>query len=154
MTDNTSILKQVTALPDMSLAELKVMWKELYDQQPPAHRKPYLVRRLAYRIQELAFGGLTEATEKRLDTIGQGKDDPQSKGNAGGKRRKKVNTPGSGARLVREWNGKEYVVMVLDNGFEYQGQTFKSLSAIAREITGTQWSGPVFFGLKKNGGGK
>ena len=153
MMDNASVLKRVTALPGMSLADLKAMWKDLYDQAPPTHGKPYLVKRLAYRIQELAFGGLTESTEKRLDVLAQGKEDPKTN-SAGGEKRQKANTPAPGARLVREWKGKEYVVMVMENGFEYQGRKFRSLSAVAKEITGTHWSGPVFFGLKKSGGGK
>ncbi len=153
MMENASVLKRVTALPGMKLADLKAMWKDLYDQNPPAHGKPYLVRKLAFRIQELAFGGLTESTEKRLDALAQGKEDPKLKAAAGEKRRK-ANTPGPGAKLVREWKGKEYVVVVMKDGFEYQGQKFRSLSAIAKEITGTHWSGPVFFGLRKNGGQK
>ena len=155
MMENTSVLKRVAVLPGMSPADLKVMWKDLYDQDTPNHGKPYLVRKLAYRIQELAFGGLAETTEQRLDALAQGKEDPKAKTGATGSRRKKANTPGPGARLVREWKGREYVVMVMEGGFEYQGRKFRSLSAIAREITGTQWSGPVFFGInKKNGGGK
>ena len=153
MTENASVLKRVTALPGMNLTDLKTMWKNLYDQNPPAHGKHYLVRKLAYRIQELAFGGLIESTEQRLDALAQGKEDPKLK-SAADKKRKKANTPGPGAKLVREWNGKEHVVMVMEGGFEYQGRKFRSLSAIAKEITGTHWSGPVFFGLKKNGSGK
>jgi hypothetical protein len=154
MTDNTNVLKRVTALPDMSMAELKAMWKELFNQDPPGHRKPYLVRKLAYRIQELAFGGLSESTEKRLDSLAHGKGDPKSNGKAGNKRRKKLNTLGVGTKLIREWRGREYLVMVMADGFEYQGQKFRSLSAIVKEITGTQWSGPAFFGINKSGSGK
>ncbi len=153
MTETESVLKRVTALPGMSLADLKAMWKGLYDQDPPAHGRPYLVKRLAYRIQELAFGGLSEATEQRLDALANGKTDPKTNG-SGGKKRKKVNTPEPGSRLVREWKGREYAVMVMTDGFEYQGRKFRSLSAVAREITGTHWSGPVFFGVRKNGNGK
>jgi len=153
MMENTSVLKRVTALPGMSPANLKALWKDLYDQDAPAHGKPYLVRKLAYRIQELAFGGLVETTEKRLDALAHGKKDPTTTSD-GGKKRRKANTPGPGAKLVREWKGKEYTVMVMEGGFEYQGKKFRSLSAIAKEITGTHWSGPVFFGLKNNGGGK
>ena len=153
--ENASVLKRVTALPGMSPAKLKALWKDIYDQDPPAHGKPYLVRKLAYRIQELAFGGLVETTEKRLDSLAKGKEDPKNM-NGGGKKRRKANTPGPGAKLVREWKGKEYTVMVMEGGFEYQGKKFRSLSAIAKEITGTHWSGPVFFGVKNinNGGGK
>ncbi|MBF0311688.1 MAG: DUF2924 domain-containing protein [Magnetococcales bacterium] len=62
-----------------------------------------------------------------------------------------VATPAPGARLIREWQGVEYVVTVLDDGFEYQGRKFKSLSSVAKAITGTHWSGPLFFGLRKGG---
>ncbi|MBF0448981.1 MAG: DUF2924 domain-containing protein [Magnetococcales bacterium] len=153
MMENVSVLKQVTALPGMNLADLKIMWKDLYNQDPPSHGKPYLVRKLAYRIQELAFGGLAESSEKRLDAMAQGKTDPKNEAKKGSGR-KKANTPGLGTKLVREWKGREYVVMVMEGGFEYEGQKYRSLSAIAKKITGTHWSGPVFFGIKKNGGGK
>lgn len=153
MTETASVLKRVTALPGMELASLKALWKDLYDQDPPAHGKPYLVRKLAYRIQELAYGGLNDNTEQRLDTLAEGRKDPKTNAKKG-RGRKKANTPGAGTKLVREWNGKEYTVMVLDDGFEYEGRKFRSLSAIAKEITGTHWSGPSFFGLKKSGNGK
>ncbi len=155
MTTNAGILKQVTALPGMTVADLKKMWKSLYEQDPPANGKPYLVRKLAYRIQELAFGGLAETTEKRMNALANGgKDSKSKKSEVAEGKRAKSNNPLAGTQLTREWNGTKHVVVVLEKGFEYQGRKFKSLSAIAREITGTQWSGPLFFGLRKEGKGK
>ena len=155
MTTEAGVLKRVTTLPGMTVSDLKGMWRDLYDQEPPPHGKPFLIRKLAYRIQELSFGGLSETTELRMDAMAGGDQDPKSKKAQGGKKkRKKSNHPIPGTRLEREWKGKKHQVTVLDDGFEYQDRKFKSLSAIAKKITGTQWSGPVFFGLKKNGGDK
>ena len=154
MTTTETVLRRVANLPGTPIAELRTMWKNLYDQDPPAHGKPFLVRRLAYRIQELEWGGLSEKTELRMDALARGETDPKKKTTASEKKRKKNNHPTPGASLMREWNGVEYVVTVQKDSFEYKGRQFKSLSAIAKEITGTQWSGPLFFGIRKNGAAK
>ncbi|MEG3637687.1 DUF2924 domain-containing protein [Magnetococcus sp. PR-3] len=147
MTENESVLRQITALPEMTVADLKAMWRDLFDQEPPHHGKHYLVRKLAYRIQELAFGGINKATEKRLNALASGKK-PQNKAPAQLKRQNNGLSPGT--KLVREWKGNEYVVTVLEDGFELLGQRYRSLSGIAKAITGTHWSGNAFFGLKKS----
>ncbi len=142
-----SVTAQVAALPDKSTDELKAMWGDLFGTKSPPYNRSFLVNRLAYRIQELAFGGLNESVEKRLETMSR---DPAYADPA--KTRCRVsNRPVSGTSLIREWQGVEHHVTVLDDGFEYQGCKYKSLSVIARTITGTRWSGPVFFGLKKPG---
>jgi len=145
MTTNVTI--QVAALPDKSTDELKSMWGDLFGTKPPPYNKSFLVKRLAYRIQELAFGGLSESTENRLEAMSRDPvyADPKRT------RRRITNRPVAGTRLIREWQGVEHHVTVLEDGFEYQGCRYKSLSVIARTITGTRWSGPVFFGLKKPG---
>jgi hypothetical protein len=102
---------------------------------------------LAYRVQELAYGGLSPQTAERLDALA---DELEGKGP---KRRSSLqNRPIAGTRLVREWRGIEHGVTVRQEDFEYQGRPYKSLSAIARQITGTRWNGLVFFGLKKQRG--
>ncbi|MBF0445794.1 MAG: DUF2924 domain-containing protein [Magnetococcales bacterium] len=154
MTTTETVLKRVANLPGTPIAELRTMWKNLYNQDPPPHGKPFLVRRLAYRIQELEWGGLSEITESRMNALARGDADPKAKSTANGKKRKKNNHPTPGTNLMREWNGVEYVVTVQSDGFEFKGRKFKSLSAIAKEITGTQWSGPLFFGIRKNGASK
>lgn len=102
-----------------------------------------MIRAVAHRMQEQAFGGLKEPVKRKLkslmETIGSGKRIRMTEA--------AVLKPGM--RLMREWRGQRYDVLILDNGFEFKGRTYQSLSAIAKEITGTHWSGPRFFGLKR-----
>ena len=136
---NNSALRQVSALPRMEYEELKEMWDNLFDTPPQSHNKTYLIRRLAWRIQELAFGGLSDDAQTRLDDL---KNRPDSYA----KHDKAL--PPIGTQLIREYGGEEHRVTVLANGFEYKNVTYSSLSKVARKITGTRWSGPKFFGLK------
>ena len=138
-------LSEITALPKKNPQELNQLWRTLFNADPPQAGKDYLVRRLAYRVQELAHGGVSDAAATILDGLKPGKLVP-------GKQPKPESiTPAPGARLIREWQGVEHVVAVLDSGFEYQGCKYKSLSAVAKAITGVHWSGPLFFGLRKGG---
>lgn len=146
----SSVMAQVAALPDKPTEELKRMWRDLFGTNPPPYNRAFLVKRLAYRLQELAFGGLSEETEERLDSLAR----DAVYGDPARMRRRVVSRPVVGTRLMREWQGVEHHVTVLDNGFEYQGRRYKSLSVIARTITGTRWSGPRFFGLRGAGAGK
>jgi hypothetical protein len=143
-------MAQVAALPDKSADDLKKIWRDLFGTAPPPYNKAFLVKRLGYRLQELAFGGLSSATEERLAALVR---DPTNADPVRMKRKPNAR-PVAGTRLIREWQGGEHQVTVLDDGFEYEGRRYKSLSVIARTITGTRWSGPVFFGLKKPGGEK
>jgi Protein of unknown function (DUF2924) len=145
MTD--SIAARVAALPKTPTAELKQMWRELYGKEPPGFSRSYLVSRLAYRIQQLAYGGLKPATRVKLDALAEALDPKAA-------RQRVINGPVVGTQLIREWRGVEHKVTVLADGFEWEGRRYKSLSAAARAITGTQWNGWAFFGLKRNGGGK
>ncbi len=139
MTDTA--LKQIAALASMDMAALKTAWKELYKTEPPKFNRVNLERRLAYRIQEIAYGGLSQETKAHITKMNR-----QMKA---GTRQKDSSKPPAGTVLVREHQGVEHRVKVLDDGFEYQGRRYSSLSVIARAITGTQWSGPLFFGLKR-----
>ena len=132
-----SIASQVAALPKTPTPELKQMWRELYDKEPPGFSRTYLISRLAYRIQKLAYGGLKPATRAKLDAL-----DPKAA------RKRVVNGPVVGTQLIREWRGVEHMVTVLADGFEWEGRRYKSLSAVARAITRTRWNGRVFFGLR------
>jgi hypothetical protein len=143
------VLAQLAALPDKSTAELKQLWRELYDRDPPSLNREFLVKRLAYRIQELAYGGLSARAEAKLDRL-IAEEDLRVKGK---RPVRKGDRPIAGTRLVREWQGVEHTVTVLVDGYEYQGRPYKSLSAIARAITGTRWSGPLFFGLRNHRSG-
>ena len=145
---NINVIKQVAILPEMTTDELKQMWKKYHKTTPPPFNRVFLIKRLAYRIQELAYGGLSKETEQRLDGLVSDEDGQSSKMPA-----KEQVLPGT--RLVRGWKGVEHSCTVLDDGFEYQGRRFKSLTAVANFITGSRWNGLVFFGLKKQGrGGK
>ena len=148
MTD--MVLTRVAVLKTTPTPGLKKMWQELFDAEPPAYNRRFLESRLAYRIQELAYGGLSRATLERLEVLAETLD-----GGDVTKRRQRVkDRPITGTRLIREWQGVEHCVTVLDDGFEYQGRPYRSLSAIARAITGTRWNGLIFFGLKNQRGGR
>jgi hypothetical protein len=156
MTDTDPIPARLAALKTTSTPALKQQWRELFDSEPPPFNRRYLESRLAYRIQELAYGGLKPETIRRLERLGEQLD--------GGDRSKRSiradrDRPITGTRLLREWQGVEQIVTVTADGFEWQGRPYKSLSAIACAITGTRWNGWVFFGLKNHrrvsgGGGK
>ena len=129
-----------------SLADLQREWRRLYHRAPPRLSRDLLMRGVGYRRQELEHGGLSKATRRRLKTLvkmfrTEGRVAPD---------------PGlslkPGARLVREWHGRTHTVTVTEDGFDYAGATYPSLTKVAREITGAHWSGPRFFGLKPAAG--
>ncbi len=138
-----SVLAQIGALKSMPVTALKARWRELFDTEPPPYNRRFLESRLAYRIQELAFGGLKPETVDRLAALAE---DLGGKATRGA--RSAQDRPIAGTRLSRDWQGVEHSVTVRDDDYEYQGRPYKSLSAIARLITGTRWNGWVFFGLK------
>ena len=147
------VLRHIAALPKMSLDELRERWKSLFDTPPPGYSKAMMVRRLAYRMQELAYGGLSEGAQEHLRNVldANGFDDKGAFATATGKRwrrRKKKGMPLVGTRLVREWDGTRYEVTVVRGGYEFEGRRYRSLTAVVKEITGTKWSGPAFFGLR------
>ena len=139
-----SVLAQIAALKTMPAPELRKQWQRLFDTPPPRYNRRFLESRLAYRIQELAFGGLKPATVVRLEALGEQLDG----GNITVRRQRADERPISGTRLVREYRGIEHTVTVRPDGYEWQGRPYRSLSAIARGITGTRWNGLVFFGLR------
>ena len=144
------VLRQIAGLPKLSHAELKALWREYFRVEPPAYRRGFLIRGLAHRLQELTYGGLKPAYQARLDAMIEGKDQPA--GRSGRRPRHEVNLL-EGTKLIREWQGVAHEVTVIEGGFEHQGRRYRSLSAAARSITGSQWSGPLFFGLRKTGSG-
>lgn len=150
MTDHT--LAQVASLPEMPIAELKRLWRDLFGKEAPPYNRPYLVKRLAYRLQELRYGGLSDSAAFKMRVVLQeiGADELASPRPNGGKAQHRRNTdsPVPGTRLIRDWQGTRHEVTVVPDGYEYAGRRYRSLSAIARAITGTQWNGPAFFGLR------
>lgn len=144
-TADVPVLARLAALKRMSVKELKAEWEALFAAPAPNNSRGYLELRLAWRIQELSLGGLSRETRKVLDLLADeidGKSD-----------RKAIiadpRNPVAGTRLVREWEGVEHTVTVMKDGFDWQGRKFKSLSAVAKAITGTQWNGYRFFGLRE-----
>ncbi len=146
----TDCRRQIAEITELSLDELRERWRELYGSEPPRYRRAALLRRLAHRVQELAYGEVSEATRarlrQRLEEV-----DGESKANGAdpaSEPRRQAARPVVGTRLVRTWQGRRYEVTAVTAGFEYEGRRYRSLSAIAREITGTRWNGPAFFGLR------
>jgi hypothetical protein len=131
-------------LENRSTPELRAEWRNLYRTEPPTRLSRDLLRRgIAFRWQERLQGGLSMAVKRRLDALAAQFDGKAAAAFAPDT----VLKPGT--RLVREWHGRAHAVIVLEDGFEYQGRRYASLSRIASLITGTRWSGPVFFGLKR-----
>ena len=142
MTD--PIPARLAALKTMPMPELKAQWRELFNTEPPQFNRRALENRLAYRIQELTYGGLKPETRKRLEALGEQFSDRSITR----RRIRHDDMPIAGTRLLREWQGVEHTVTVLAGAYEWQGRPYRSLSPIARAITGTRWNGLVFFGLK------
>src|SRR5215469_7127804 len=133
----------LSRLPQLDRGELLELWCRLYKSEAaPRLGRELLVRAVAYRIQEVASGGPRLELQRQLREIGL---ELQQTGRV---RIRPQLKPGT--RLLREWRGRNHEVLVLDDGFSWQGTHYRSLSAIARQITGTAWSGPLFFGLRSN----
>jgi hypothetical protein len=137
---------RLAVLAGLSLADLRLEWRRLYRAEPPRLSRDIMMRAIAYRLQEIAHGGPSKATQRRLMTLTA---EFETNGRIAPPAGPKLK-PGS--RLVREWRGRTHTVCVTDDGFAFQGKTYRSLTKIARDITGAQWSGPRFFGLTKTSG--
>jgi hypothetical protein len=133
---------ELTVSGRVCLDELRREWRRLYHGEPPRLSRDLLVRGIGYRLQEIQHGGLGKSTRRKLKTLAKMF---QTKGRI-------ASGPGlslkPGARLVREWHGRTHKVTVTEDGFEYAGMNYPSLTKIASKITGVHWSGPRFFGLK------
>ena len=138
-------------LQEFDGSALREEWRRLFRSEPPRISRDLLMRAMAYRLQELEFGGLPKWARQTLAGPAAGSDPPK----AGGESTPKPALPRlkPGARLVREWHGRIHSVIVLDDAFEFEGRRYRSLTKIAREITGAHWSGPRFFGLAKRRAG-
>lgn len=147
----------LTATPKESLTRIGavVNKRPVLLSSPPAYNRTFIIKRLAYRIQELAYGGLSEETHAKMREIldAHGFDENACDLTVRQTRREKMRraeTPVTGTRLVREWNGRRYEVIVVSGGFEYEGRLYRSLTAITKVITGTHWNGRAFFGLRNH----
>jgi hypothetical protein len=139
--EHNELSQRIAALNELMAQQLRDEWRRLYQGQPPRLSRDLLIRTIAYRMQELTYGGLSKATQRRLAALAK---ELEVKGSI-------VITPDAslrpGTRLVREWRSRTHTVVVTGDGFEYAGKTFPSLTKIAHTITGAHWSGPRFFGL-------
>lgn len=139
----SELCNRLALLPRMSKAQLLVLWKQVSRIPPPRQvRRDLFIRLLVYRMQEQAYGGLSPATCKRLRELARKFETNPNAELSGAPRIK------PGTRLIRDWHSQSHRVTVLNNGYEYAGKRCSSLSQVARLITGTRWSGPLFFGLR------
>ncbi|PPD31317.1 MAG: hypothetical protein CTY20_00840 [Hyphomicrobium sp.] len=140
--DHDSLHAQLGALSEMDAPALRAEWRRLYRSHPPKLlRRDLLELGVAWKLQERVLGGLSAATKRQLDELAR----TMATKSDLTKARKVTLKPG--ARLVRAWGGETHEVLVVEDGFQWRGATWRSLSVIAREMTGTHWSGPRFFGL-------
>ena len=130
-----SVRRQLLALAQMDKEELISKWQDLFGTKPPEYGTLFMRKRLAHRIQELFYGGLPDMLKTQM--LSQKK---LQKRNAG------ILKPGN--RIVREWHGEKHEVIIRNNGVEYQGVIYRSLTAVAKKITGGHWNGRHFFGVK------
>ena len=145
MTTHEPILARLAALKAMSVNELKAEWQALFDAPAPNNSRNFLEGRLAYRIQELTYGGPDKQTRRLLDLLADEVEGTLT-------RKAHIADPRNpvvGTKLIREWDGIAHTVTVLREGFDWDGRRYKSLSAVARAITGTRWNGYRFFGLRE-----
>ena len=134
---------EIAALFDLSLSELKDRWRSVYGTEPPARSsKKLLISAIAYRMQERAFGGLKPSVRRLLEHASE------DAGSSRISRTRPVTRASAGTVLIRDWQGKSHHVTVLDRGVLYRKRNYRSLSQVARVITGCRWSGPLFFGLR------
>lgn len=137
------LTERIGGLEGLSIEELRSRWTEAYGLPPPARwHRDFVVRGLAHRLQEDALGGLAPALRRRLVRLSLALE------RNGGDQLFAAPQIKLGTRLIRQWHGAIHQVTVLENGFAYRGERYLSLSAVARMITGTRWSGPAFFGLR------
>ena len=145
MTTHKPVLARLAALKAMSVNELKAEWQTLFDAPAPNNSRNFLEGRLAYRIQELTYGGPDKQTRRLLDLLADEVEGTLT-------RKAQIADPRNpvvGTKLIREWDGVAHTVTVLKDGFDWDGRRYKSLSAVARAITGTRWNGYRFFGLRE-----
>lgn len=139
---NAKKLAELAGLHDLDRRALLEKWRSLYGMEPPVgSQNKFLLRATAYRIQEQASGGLKPTTRRFLEKAAQEKSFQQQIS--------PTISLNPGTRLLREWHGVTYEAIIIEGGVQCKGKHFHSLSEVARSITGVRWSGPLFFGLKK-----
>jgi hypothetical protein len=155
MAEIDNISKQIEALKTTGTAQLLTRYKELFGDKSAPGNRIFLIRKLAYRIQEQAVGGGSPSVQTKIQELIRTYDPINkiavkiSSGKTAGDRDGRLPMPGS--FITKTYKGQRIEVKVLENGFEYQGAIYKNLSAVAKAVTGDHWNGYMFFGLKRNG---
>jgi Protein of unknown function (DUF2924) len=142
-TATQDVSEQIVVVQQLEMVGLRAEWRRLFRTQPPSLSRDLVMRAIAYRLQEVAHGGLAKATVRKLGSLAAVLEADGEIGLVSGPQIK------PGAQLVREWRGRTHTVTVTEESFDYDGRHHPSLTKIARAITGAHWSGPRFFGLKK-----
>jgi hypothetical protein len=144
--EESELREAIANLATLDLAGLRVQWRNIFGGTAPLHLpKPLLARIIAYRLQADAFGDLSAAVRRTLEGFGAQSSTPSGQAGSDGSSCRRRIKPGS--ILVREWNGHLQRVTALEEGFAWEGKAYRSLSMVARAITGGHWNGPRFFGL-------
>jgi hypothetical protein len=142
--DDVALEAEIGRLPNLSLLELRHRWKTLFGHPAPKSlRRNFLARAVAYQMQVEAYGGLSDATKRRLREIANAVRTGDASAMLGSSRIK------PGTQMIRQWQNTTHTVTALAEGFDWNGRTYKSLSAVANAITGTNWNGFAFFGIKR-----
>jgi Protein of unknown function (DUF2924) len=140
--DRAALAEEIAGLSKAGIANLRERWKNLYGKQPSGLGRSFLIRAIAYRLQEQAFGGLKPSTCRLLARV------VEETGTGSSAKKPQNRKAETGTILIREWQGSAHRVTMLDDGVSFNGKHYRSLSEVAREITGSRWSGPRFFGLR------
>jgi hypothetical protein len=143
-----AIERELDRIKSLSVEDLRLEWRRLYHSEPPKISRDLLFLALGYKLQEVEHGGLGKSTRRKLQTIAKAL---RITGRVGPTPNL---SPKPGARLIREWHGRTHSVTVTEDGFEYAGASYPSLTKIAKKITGAHWSGPRFFGLPAAAAGR
>jgi hypothetical protein len=144
--DGTELERDIAGLVDRSTQDLRLAWRQLHRTgPPPGLSRDLMIRALAHQLQQQTHGGMSPALRRRLRSLA-------GEFEKGGASFDPGIMPKTGTMLVRQWRGHTHTVLVRKDGFEYEGQHYRSLTVIAERITGAHWSGPRFFGLTKRTG--
>jgi hypothetical protein len=141
--DREALTKEIVGLLQLGIDELRERWKAIYGRRPSREiGRSFLTRAIASRLQERVYGGLKPSTRRLLAKVAE------ETATGGSAKKPQIRKAQSGTLLIREWQGNAHRVTVLDDGVSFNGKRYRSLSEVAREITGSRWSGPRFFGLR------
>ena len=141
--DRDALAAEIASLSKLAIDELRECWKAMHGKAPSREiGRSFLVRAIAYRLQERAYGGLKPSTRRLLARAAE------ESATGSSPKKPQIRKAQSGTVLIREWQGNAHRVTMLDDGVSFHGKHYRSLSEVAREITGSRWSGPRFFGLR------